>query len=279
MNTTYAPSIGSQVVTRIELVTPEIAQGWLQYNTHNRTASMDRVRQFADDMLHGRWEFNAQTITFDREGRLIDGQHRLMAVVESGIAVEMLVVTGLSPSSQMTIDIGAPRSAGQQLSLSGIANARNASSVAVCLIRLDRHGDKVWTQHEMPSKSEQIGYVLSRSEELGYSVAISQHAYKTTRINKTGYAALCVLAHDAGYGAEFDAFHAGFASGTSLTPGDPRVALRNYAVRLTRANGRTGAWGQQQDVAVILKAFNAYRLGREVKLLRFTRDELPMPTV
>lgn len=279
MNTVYATQTHTQVVTRIEMVTPEIAQGWLQYNTHNRNASMDRVRQFADDMLNGRWEFNAQTITFDREGRLIDGQHRLMAVVESGVAVPMLVATGLSPSAQMTIDIGAPRSAGQQLSLSGVTNARNASSVAVCLIRLSRHGDKVWTQHEMPSKSEQIEYVLARTEELGYSVAISQHAYKTTRINKTGYASLCVLAHDAGFGSEFDAFHAGFASGTSLTAGDPRVALRNYAVRLTRASGRTGAWSQQQDVAVIIKAFNAYRTGREIKLLRFTRDELPMPTV
>lgn len=279
MSTAYALDMQAQIVTRIELVTPEVAQRWLQFNTHNRNASLDRVRQFADDMLNGRWEFNAQTITFDREGRLIDGQHRLMAVVESGISVQMLVVTGLSPSSQMTIDIGAPRSAGQQLGLSGVANARNASSVAVCLLRLDRHADKVWTQHEMPSKAEQIGYVLARQDELGYAVAISQHAYKTTRINKTGYAALCVVAHDAGFGSYFDDFHAGFASGTSLTQGDPRVALRNYAVRLTRSSGRTGAWGQQQDVAVIFKAFNAYRLGREVKLLRFTRDELPMPTV
>lgn len=72
----------------------EIATEMLTHNTNNYRKKIDKtkVQEYADDMANGRWENNGETIVFRKDGTLADGQHRLMAIVESGATVEMLVV-------------------------------------------------------------------------------------------------------------------------------------------------------------------------------------------
>ena len=81
-------------------VEPEQAQKWLERNIANRTLRPSRVQEYATAMTEGRWRYTADPIRFDSDGKLIDGQHRLMAVVRSGCTVEMHVVRGLSPEAQ-----------------------------------------------------------------------------------------------------------------------------------------------------------------------------------
>lgn len=78
------------------VVTPEIAGEWLKRNTKNaRTVKRHKVAQYAKTMRDGYWKNNGEAIVFDEDGYLKNGQHRLCAIVESGVTCKMLVVRGV----------------------------------------------------------------------------------------------------------------------------------------------------------------------------------------
>lgn len=110
--------------TRWMDVTPVMAELWLQNNVQNRNVSQDTVNAYVREMLNGRWLPNHQGIAFDNRGALADGQHRLMAIVQSGCTVRLMVTFGL-PSrvegelmvGMDTIDRGKTRSVADQLKI------------------------------------------------------------------------------------------------------------------------------------------------------------------
>jgi hypothetical protein len=109
--TTEMPDINStKIKTVATVITPTMAIKWLEGNTHNRDVSTKTVNAFARDMLLGHWVITHQGIAFSKDGTLIDGQHRLWAVVESKQSVLMNVTTGLDMATQNAIDIGRNRS-------------------------------------------------------------------------------------------------------------------------------------------------------------------------
>lgn len=80
--------------SQIIKVNPSLAEEWLKTNTFNRLVSKGSVERYARDMASGNWRLNHQGIAFDSEGVLVDGQHRLFAVIKSGVTVEMMVTFG-----------------------------------------------------------------------------------------------------------------------------------------------------------------------------------------
>lgn len=86
---------------REESVTPTLAASYLAMNKLNRDRSSGHVRRLADAMLSGAWKENGDTIVFNC-GRLIDGQHRLAAIIESGVTVKMLIVEGVDADAFTT---------------------------------------------------------------------------------------------------------------------------------------------------------------------------------
>lgn len=87
----------SNMTMTYESISPEIAAKYLTKNVNNRHISKGTVTAYVNDILAGHWnEFVGSTISFDTDGVLRDGQHRLMAIVESGISVRMWVCRGVS---------------------------------------------------------------------------------------------------------------------------------------------------------------------------------------
>lgn len=91
-------------------VTPDTARRWLEHNDINRRIRNAKVNQYASDMANGRWTFNTDAICFAPDGTLLNGQHRLSAVVASGATVTMLVLRNLPPGAMCNIDTGIVRS-------------------------------------------------------------------------------------------------------------------------------------------------------------------------
>jgi len=77
-------------------ITPEMAKKMLRFNTCNRSLSKKAVTKYAGMMKLGEWHLSHQAIAFteDETGNLIlvDGQHRLAAVVQSEIPVKFSVI-------------------------------------------------------------------------------------------------------------------------------------------------------------------------------------------
>ena len=101
----------------IETITPLQAAIWLNSNTNNRPLRQSLVTQYAKEMKNATWRLTHQGIAFSGDGVLLDGQHRLAAIVESGVAVTMVVTKGVDAKSQLVMDDHAKRSSGDALSL------------------------------------------------------------------------------------------------------------------------------------------------------------------
>lgn len=118
---------------RVARITPEKAQMMLAKNPINRALSPGRVHIYAETMRRGEWRLNGEAIKLNGDGTLLDGQHRLAAVVESDVATEFLVVTGLHADDQKTMDLGKKRSLGDLLSIRGEENP-NPLAAAVRIV-------------------------------------------------------------------------------------------------------------------------------------------------
>jgi len=84
-------------------MTVERAKELLENNDHNRKVTNSRVQEYAKEMTNGLWLYNGESIIISESGRLLDGQHRLLAIVESGVEVEIELVEGV-PDSDGGID-------------------------------------------------------------------------------------------------------------------------------------------------------------------------------
>ena len=106
-------------------VTPEMAEKWLSRNIeNNRKINDDRVNAYAREMKDGKWLVTGQAIQFDENGVLIDGQHRLQAVIKAQTPVQMLVTTGLSPTAVNVIDTMQARSVNQIMRMTGASDLK-----------------------------------------------------------------------------------------------------------------------------------------------------------
>lgn len=98
-------------------ITPEMAKQMLSGNDGNRQKRRWWIEAMASAMNRGEWITTHQGIAFTSSGRLLDGQHRLDAIISSGNGVWMLVTKGISDDAFKVIDNGIKRSMADLTSL------------------------------------------------------------------------------------------------------------------------------------------------------------------
>lgn len=141
-------------------ITPELAQEYLKRNIdRNRPIRKTVVHDYAEQMRRGEWKITPQGISFDVKGRLIDGQHRLMAIVESGCKVPMYVTTDVPEDRMMMIDCGAKRSMSDILSIANpkLSKLYNRQMVAAAIELMRMFGIS-----SRPSVTEAGDYIRNR---------------------------------------------------------------------------------------------------------------------
>lgn len=131
-----APAPGSQLVDprlpgieiTLELITPELAEHFLAKrptatsDIKQRNISDKLVDRYAEDMAAEQWPFTGDPVRFNTLGELVDGQHRLKAVVQSGSSELMIVVRGLEPATFTVFDTGRARAFTDVLTSMGVNN-------------------------------------------------------------------------------------------------------------------------------------------------------------
>lgn len=106
----------------------------LERNTANRVVRRSVVDGYKKDIADGRWFLTNQGIGIDWNGVLVDGQHRLLAIKESGYpSLPLLIVSGLDPEVKNVIDQHSKRSVRDIWRL--VLNANVASvAPAICTV-------------------------------------------------------------------------------------------------------------------------------------------------
>jgi len=104
--------------TEIRTITPEESAILLEGNTGNRPVRATRVNMLAEAIARGEWMLTHQGIAIADNGRILDGQHRLLAIVKSGIPVRMAVTTGVDEAAFSAIDVHDKRTNADALQMS-----------------------------------------------------------------------------------------------------------------------------------------------------------------
>ena len=138
------------VVTVPEFITPELASSYLLKNKCNRKLSSAHVNKLRKTIEAGKFEHTHQGIAFDTIGNLTDGQHRLTAIIESGIGVWMQVSRGIEIKSKSVIDLQSrPRSFSDQKTIDGWSSAKQRIAVTRLWGILAGRSGKVFADHEI----------------------------------------------------------------------------------------------------------------------------------
>lgn len=254
-------------------IDPEFAEAILaKYNGRNRPLSPAHVIRLANEILEGRWQVLPNGIIFDPDNNLLDGQHRLAAVVRTGRTVQMTVTYDVDPKVFAAMDsVVKVRSAGDVLALnSGSTKYRSAIPAALRLLR-NYEREVVGGSSSQVSHTEMIE--LSETwPEMEQMCRVSLLTRSRTGLNANAIAAgLALTARDNPSVSQTEWLN-GIVLGANLAVGDPRLALRNVGASATHAKKAPDL------LPLYIKAFNAWLLGDKVKSLRVSpSDRFPMP--
>lgn len=126
------PNVESTPATKMEFaaVGPELALKWLAKNAGNRPMNSELIKRYASDMRAGRWKTTFQGVAFDRAGYLLDGQHRLHAIIKADCVVQLAVFRDCDRETFDCLDIGKMRSVADVLAIDDDESARTVAAIA-----------------------------------------------------------------------------------------------------------------------------------------------------
>ena len=121
-------------------ITPRAAYELLDSNTLNRPLLQTHVNRIAAQISAGKWCFNGDTIKISVDGDVLDGQHRLWAVITAEKPIDTIVIEGIKREAFATIDtLRKPRSGADILALCGLTMYRKETAAALSwLLRWQR---------------------------------------------------------------------------------------------------------------------------------------------
>lgn len=119
----------ANIIAKVEVITPEVAKCYLEHNEGNRVVNKSMVAFYSKMMTNGEWQVNGEAIVFDKNGRLVNGQHRLEACIYANIPFETLVVRGVDELSFYTFDQGSKRKAADVFKIADIPNGSRVSAI------------------------------------------------------------------------------------------------------------------------------------------------------
>lgn len=251
---------------QIERITPAMARKWLEdYNNTNRPLRKGRVEALATDIKEGRWFLDGSAIRFNGDGSLLDGQHRLSAIVVAKKPVRTFVVRGIDKDSMTVIDSGAKRTLGDYLRIEGYkSTALLAGIVNWCM----RYETGTLRFNQCPSHAAAIAWFNPRAKELEALTTVC-HAMAHTSLKMQASAMGGIIYESKSQGAA-RAFFERVVEGADLHRLSPEYALRKWWETELARNTKSTRFVRS---AVMVKAWNHHVLGNDVRLLRFNSQE------
>lgn len=249
------------ITCTVETIDREAAERYLNLDKgNNRPFSTGHLGDLVGRQMRGEWVTNGDTIRFDANGQVRDGQHRLRMVKQTGIPIEVVVVHNIDPAAFSTMDVGKKRSLGDVLYIEKEKNSTQLAGTLAWIWRyLSRrmrgmnagsHEEvrKVLTQH--PEIRDAIVFYLSLDRPLSTPswkvVTMSTH-YLFSRVDATA-------AND---------FISKYVTGLGLVDStDPIKVLRDQVIKYASDPRKPAG---SQVFALLCRAWNAHQAGQPIK--------------
>ncbi len=265
--------------SRVQTVTPKKAAEYLERNTANRPLSARTVREFAQAMRRGEWRVTHQGIAFDTTGALVDGQHRLAAIVEADMPVEITVFTEVPVGAFDVLDTGKRRKAADVLAIEGEKSAVILAAMVRTVWLYEHRPELNWSGGDAGVTNHQIVQTLDEHPKLRDFVGVGEQIATATGMIKSAAGAASYLVTQAST-RDLTPWFDGIIEGAGLVKGDPRLLFRRVMFAHTRKQAGQVLRRREtrEHVTLYLKAFNAWTTGAPLTQLKYTPRE-PVPPI
>lgn len=258
------------------LVGPELAGKLLFLNTANRPIRKTEVDLWKDIIERGKWRYTHQGIAIDSSGVLQDGQHRLTAILQTEVPVEMQISIGMPPENFNAIDNGLRRSFGDVAAHLGLGSSR-VGSTARLLIIYNEYPTRMFSNKV--SNAEVGSFLSSRSYDDAHSIGELVYAacnegqlhWQAYRVNSNAASTVIfklweLVGRDDPMVQEF---LGGLRSGVGYVDTDPRLAFRRLIANPHNNSKRSAT----NHLGLMVKAWNKFAQGLPVKVLGLSKNE------
>jgi hypothetical protein len=213
-------------------------------------------------MYAERWMFTGYPIQFDKQGNLLNGQHRLHAVIKSGKTVSFCIWEGLDASAQDAMDAGRTRNTGQQLTMHGMKHGTTMAAIVRVLLKWETGS---FNTKEVASTGEVLEFIKKNpaliDKATHWADKISRHvSIGRGPVGAFAYRALKLAEEYPDFTSQevvLD-FLEKLESGAGLEPSDPILVLRNTSARYRVAKIRRS---NIRDLYNLVRTWNAAQAG------------------
>jgi len=245
-----------------EEVSPALAHSYLAKSAGNRQLNSDYVLSLAVAMESGKWDADASEIVFDEDGAMVDGHHRLHAIVAYGKPVRLLVKRGVSKSARGVIDTGRTRTIRDLFVMfrsgSDYLSVRKAALVCCVSLIVPGRGPSIRTLDAYDSWMRQFKEGIDAAVEIGRA---GGSAGSHLRLGPV--AGAFAFAHKMNP-KKVEAFMLKVRDGVELSRAEPAYTLRALLLNPNQRGGNQGS-DRQALSRKVLQATHADIRGREYK--------------
>jgi hypothetical protein len=258
---------------KLTTITPTMARKFLEKNTMNRPLNKNNLAFLKKEIGNDNYFVTGESVKIAKDGTLLDGQHRLQAIVETGKAVKMFLIENLEKDSFKYMDTGRTRAASDVLAIEGHKNASSLAGIVKFVIGYNKgnlSSDKtkgIITNSEVSDFVEKHLNSLTDSYEFGFGKG--RKLIQGKLVSAMHYVLKKIDEKDA------DMFIERLVDGTGLTKGHSIHQLREVFVHDKR---NTKKLPQRAKISLIIKSWNLMRTKKTVANLKYDkRDPLPKP--
>lgn len=250
------------VSAKVMRITPDMAKAMLERNDCNRNIRPFKLRQLVADIEKGQWAFNGEPLIISDDWQLNDGQHRLTAVVQTGVSILSMVVFGVPRETRTTVDQGAARGAADYLGMGGRHHANISASIARTVLSYERSKGLNINSSAGVSNADILDWCDKNAKQIGESAAFASRK----RSNTHHYAAPAVIGSCHFILSRIDVkaaetYMEQVTTGENIVSGDPAYAVRNVLLNLGKAS-------RQKKMEVIFRGWVRFRKGDQLKLVK-----------
>jgi hypothetical protein len=242
----------------LKTITPALAKKLLENNIGNRALTAWHVDELVKEIKAGRWKVNGDMIRIGISGRILDGQHRLTAIIKSGMTIQTWVMEGLADDIFDTIDVGKKRSGGDTL---GCLGEKNAYRLTSALILVDKYiTGRV--EKSLTYSNGEMEELLAKYPEVRDSI---QTNVKGKKLILPSVMDACHYLFSRKDPAAANLFMERVLRGSGLEEGEPEYVLREKLVSNSLAKAKLS---KAHVFALCIKAWNHSRSGKKIQHLK-----------
>ncbi|MDO9141467.1 MAG: hypothetical protein Q7U38_14205 [Methylobacter sp.] len=255
-----------ELTQTIELITPDRARQLLALNTRNRPLVKANLNKLIDEINKGLYKFNGDSIKVSKSNVILDGQHRLMAIVHTGIAIKTVVITGLDDDVFDTIDQGTARTLGALIGMDKVDNYNICAAIIPLLMIYDESGLPT-TNGRRSSKPIMLKYFNENKNEIVASArAARSHSTMSRWLTPAYVGFLHVILSRVDNELCAD-FFTKIETGVGMDDNSPEFLLREKLIKIISSVKKES---MLHRTAYVIIAWNYMREGKRPKLLRWT---------